>query len=403
MKDSPPPGGRLAKLPREALIALTLAVAYLAPIAATPERVLLDLAEMGVPGLREDYCGVRLFQDNYCRGNLLRCGAWARHWGVPYLSSESEYPQVATYVLGLPHRLGLRLAGKRLVLSAMMLAFLVALVATTQGLLTRLGKPRRWALLLCLPASLYFSAHRHDSMVAVSVAVSLLLLFEQRTRAAAAFLVLAMLTKWYPVLFAPLFVKYVYSQRRRVPWAEVGVGAGVLGLFVLQTLLWSGWDGLLAPYRFQLRVGDNEEAFFGLLRAFGLGAFAWKPAFALLQLSPLVLVFCVAVRTKEELLAGMALAVMAFICFGTRHSPQWLLWLTPLLVLAARSRTDLIVILVYDLLTFVYFPLGYDLYDSTWVFTAILTVHAGLRALILVRLGRRATWICRIRLRRAQV
>ena len=372
--------------------AAVLVAAFLALTSVAPEYMLPDLDSTSALRLKPDYQGIRLVVDNWDRDEHLRRGEWIRTSHAPYRGAPSEYPQVATYVFGILHLCGTSRQAARFAYSATMLASLLALLAATNVLLTMLGKPRAWLLLLCLPSALYFGASRYDALVAALVAASLLLLLNERGCGAMIFLALAVLTKWYPAVLAPLYLKYLHSRRGRLPWLEGAAGLVVIAMFMVQTLLWAGWEGLLAPYQRQSEISGNAESLCGLLQTFGLESLAWQTGFAVLQLSSLLLAAVVHVRTREHLLAAAAFAVMAFICCGIRHSPQWVLWVSPLLVLTARSRRDLVLIATYDLLTYLYFPLGYDLYEGTWAFTAILAVHACFRTVLLVRLGMRVAW-----------
>ena len=386
-----------ANWPNAILVAAVLTYACL--LVVTPERVLTGLAKRPGLGLRHDYGGVRLFQDNYDRDILIAYGAWLRFRRTPYKAIKSEYPQVATYLFGIPHLFGRRRPRKRFAFSMMALGFFLTLAASARLLLAMLDKPPARALLLCLPASLYFAANRHDVFAAAFVAVSLLLLFDERPSAAMVFLSFAILTKWYPAVLAPFYLAYVHRRSGRLPWRPALTCAGVLALFMVHTLCWAGPDGLLAPYRFQLKTSINAESFYGMLRwpdsPGWLKALAWPPAFLALQFAAVPLAFFLRIRTEQQLLETLALATLTFMLFGAVHSPQWLLWLNPLLILAAQTKRDIAVIAAYDLLTFVYFPLGYDLYDGTAIFNTILLVHGALRLLILYRLAARVAAIAR--------
>ncbi len=373
-------------------LALGLAVIYWAIIALTPERVLTGLGRVSALRLKPDYSGVRLIQDDFDRRLYIQYGAWLRYRRVPYLEIKSEYPQVATYLFGLPHLVATHPRAKRLAFSAMALCFWLALVAATSASLAALGKPRAWVLALCLPASLYFAANRFDVMAAAFVSFGMLLLVHTRPCAAMMFLAFAVLTKWYPAVLAPLMLRHWWVRRGRLPWAEAATGAGVLALFMGQTLLWAGVDGLLMPYRIQLAADGNAESFYSLLRTFGLGAAAWKPGFLALQFSAFALPAFARLETRQQLLDAGALAVMIFMCFANFYSPQWLLWVAPLLVLGARARADILVVAAFDLLTYIYFPLAYDLYGDTPVFTGVLVAHAAFRVFVLVRLAGRVEW-----------
>ncbi len=373
-------------------VATVFVGAYLAAVSCVPEYLLTDARSVRAWRPKADYEGIRFLVDYWDLDEHLQRGSWVRFGCAPYRDVKSEYPQVATYAFGVPHLLGASRDSRRFVYSAMMLAAMLGLLAATRALLARLGKPRARLLLLCLPSALYFAANRYDVLVAALVAASLLLLFDGRGCWALAVLGLAVLTKWYPAVLAPLYLAHLYTRRGRVPWREAAAGAGVIAALMLHTLWWAGWEGMLAPYKAQFGIGANAESLYGLLRTCGLSGPAWKWPFTALQFSVLLVAFLVRVRTRGQLLDAMAFAVMAFLSFSIRHSPQWILWISPLLVLTARGRADIAIVVVYDLLTYLYFPLGYDLYEGTRAWTAILVVHACFRVFLLARLGGRVAW-----------
>jgi len=140
-------------------------------------------------------------------------------------------------------------------------------------------------------------------------------------------------------------------------------------------------------------VYHSGESFYGLLlrpwMPGGIQALAWAPAFRLLQVAAVPVVLLLDIRTKQQLLDALALVTLCFACFSRVHSPQWMLWFVPLLIVGALSWTDLAILATYDLLTFVYFPLGYDLYDGRWPFTLVLVLHAGLRVGLIARVAAR--------------
>jgi hypothetical protein len=68
------------------------------------------------------------------------------------------------------------------------------------------------------------------------------------------------------------------------------------------------------------------------------------------------------------------------VLFAKFYSPQWILWVNPLLILAAKRRIDILPIVFLDIVTYIYFPISYDLFGYS---SAILTVCIVLKTLLL--------------------
>ncbi len=227
------------------------------------------------------------------------------------------------------------------------------------------GGLRSNGLLLLLPAALYYSLFRFDVIPTLLTAISLACLGRRHWLAAGAFLGLAALVKVYPVLLAPLMLRYLC-----VPGASDGRGwragflwlvgcGGVVAICLLPPLCLSGWEAVWAPYHYQL----NRNQFLwtaygyylplslstntalakgfrlGMLLVTGLGLAAWP------------------VRDLVSLLRRGAVVLIVFISVSVVFSPQWILWLAPfVLPLCPRSRLLTILVIALDLLTFLLWP-----------------------------------------------
>ena len=165
---------------------------------------------------------------------------------------------------------------------------------------------------------------------------------------------------------------------------------------MLPTLLAIGWEGFLIPYKFHLTRTGNPESLFHLLLVTltRLGLFQPEPllrkVFFLLQFAITPLCVFVRIDTWEKALRWSALAVICFILFAKFYSPQWILWFVPLLVLLARTRGEIAGIVVFDLVTFLYFPYIYYLEDKhpLW-FPGIIALKTALLGIWLWHLLRR--------------
>jgi len=213
-----------------------------------------------------------------------------------------------------------------------------------------------------LPACLYFTANRFDIVPALLTALGLACLGRRHLAASGMLIGLATLVKVYPVLIAPLILRYLFGNRRQA--AIWGLAFGItLGGFLAATVCLAGWEPTLAPYRLQLSRTLGPLTFFGPV---------WPASWAdntlpgkAIRLGSVVAVILLLTWPKLANLDGVlrrATAVLVvFVCFQVFYSPQWILWLMPLLVpLAARQRNLISLVICLDLVTYLTFPLVYD-------------------------------------------
>ena len=216
--------------------------------------------------------------------------------------------------------------------------------------------------LAVLPATLYFAVHRFDVVPALLTALSLACLARRRVIASGALLATAVMIKVYPVLLAPLILRYLSAERRPLLlWTAAG---GVTAAALLAPpLLLSGWEATVAPYRFQLSRAPEGWTLYGCVLpwflAEGLLGSAFRNGVALLAL----LALC---WRRPADLTGLrrrgAVVLLLFVSLQVFYSPQWIIWFTPFLVpLAGRNRSVLWLTVALDLLTYNSFPVVFDL------------------------------------------
>lgn len=268
-------------------------------------------------------------------------------------------------------RLWARLRGATRFYLAVMIACQLALVAVLRRGYGAGGRLASNGLLLLLPGAIYYTAYRFDILPALLTALSLACLGRRWVAASAALLGAAAMVKVYPVLLAPLVLRYLWEDRRgRAVW--VGAFAATVGAFLLPPLAASGWEAVWAPYRFQLaREPLLWNAYDYLLPKYleknDLRGTAFRLGCLGLSLAALALP---RVPDLGALLRRGAVVLIVFVCLSVFYSPQWILWLSPLLLPLATGRpvlTGLIVAL--DLVTFFTWPIRPDLWyeDVDWI------------------------------------
>lgn len=348
-----------------------------------------------------------LLEDAHDRGVYQQRGRWLAAGVAPYLREHSEYPELATWMLGLPYLAidhhvpegGYEQvhdeAGRRVVSQAerddlaadrdayfdafhvLMALGLLALFAATVANLRTLGAAPAWALLLFLPASLYFGFNRYDAVPAALVALALNLHLCGRTRASALVIGLGAMTKWYPILLLPLLCAHGVRARRAEgqDWGPAlfgglivpGLIAGAVCLTLLcVTFVWDGGGIEAATYAYKHHAarGVNQSSILAALTRPDRWAVvapqaqaSLSPVFTALQFLPAALLALLPIRSREALLSGCLLVVVGFVTFSKVFSPQWILWIAPIAILLVPGRPVLLALLVaLELLLYLQLP-----------------------------------------------
>jgi hypothetical protein len=216
------------------------------------------------------------------------------------------------------------------------------------------------AALLVLPGALFFSLNRYDILPALLTAVALACVGRGRLTASAVALALAALLKVYPVLLAPLVLRYVATDWRR--------GLGWCAAFGLTLLVGGGWPllvgqdlvAVLGPYRFQLsREGQPfMMMLYGWVLPGGLASGMAGKVFRLGTVAAALALFC---WRRPGGLASVvrrgAVVVILFANLSVFYSPQWIIWFSPLLLPLVRLHRRLAWgVIALDLVTYLTYP-----------------------------------------------
>ncbi len=219
------------------------------------------------------------------------------------------------------------------------------------------------SLLLLLPGTLFFTLNRFDILPALFTALALACLGRKRVTAAAVCLGLATLVKVYPVLFAPLILRYLLPERKSA--IRFAIIYAVTGMLAFTPLLFGDdWTAVWGPYHFQMtRPPEIGTTAYGCVLpdylAHGLGG-------ALFRVGSLAAVMGAMLATPISSLASLlrrcTLVLMVFVSLAVFYSPQWLLWFAPLLLPLVRfHRRAGISIVALDAVTYLYFPFWFFL------------------------------------------
>lgn len=242
-------------------------------------------------------------------------------------------------------------------------ACLLALIAVCRAGYDPKGRLSSSGLLLLLPGSLYFTFNRFDIVPALCVALSLASLGRRRPAASGFFLALGALVKVYPAVLVPLLLRYLWPDSRAMAkWTLAFVATGVV--FTLTPLLREGRQAIEAPYRNQVyRRGDVEPKWtaYGYIlperladndftgRTFRLGSLVLAAGLLCIRRLP----------DLESLVRRGGVLLVVFVTLPVFYSPQWILWLAPLLLPLTRCQRGLApLIFALDVLSFGTWPAG---------------------------------------------
>jgi hypothetical protein len=276
---------------------------------------------------------------------------------VPYRDFAPEYPPLALPVFAAPSLVDV---DYRTGFEVLMLACgvaMVALVAAAGASWWRLGLVAAFPLLL---GSVVLT--RYDLWPAALTAGALAAFVSGRDRIGAGTLGLAVAAKLYPAVLVPVAAVWIWRRRgRREARAAVAVFAGALALAFVPFLvvapggvmdsvagqldrplqIESLWASVLIVLHNTAgldveMVGSHGSQNVGGLLGEATGVVASMVAAAVLVV--LWVAFARGPMERERLLRYSAAAVVAFVALGKVLSPQFLIWLLPLVPLVGGRR-----------------------------------------------------------------
>jgi len=349
---------------------------------------------------------------------------------VPYRDFKLEYPPGALPMFAIPgfarpakgHTLAPRFT--RTFETLMWICGAIALCA--MALVTLALRESPWApLLFTAVAPLALGSvilTRFDLWPAALVAAAVAALVSEKVRIGHALLGVGVAAKIYPAVLVPLAVTYVWKRHgRREALVCLAWAVGVLAVIFLPFVVIAP-GGVWHSVSFQLgRPLQVESLGASLLlaahHAFGVGitgdtshgsqnlvggtADLLGAASTVAQALLLIWIWTGFARgraTKDALVRAVAVAVCAFVAFGKVLSPQFLIWLLPLvpLVRGRRGVWASTLLLASLVLTQIWFPFRYyrlaEHFEAglSWVLLARNLTLVALTAVLLISLRRAA-------------
>ncbi|POM26323.1 Mannosyltransferase (PIG-M) [Actinomadura rubteroloni] len=271
---------------------------------------------------------------------------------VPYLDSFAgdsihyvEYPVLSGFFMQvtawLAHPFGADARGMAFYRITVGLLAVLAIVAVLATAYAAGRRSLRTGLMVALSPALLLTAYINWDLLAVALAAVALWAWSARRPALAGVLLgLAIAAKFYPLLFlGPLVLLCVRAGQYRALGRLLAGTAGAW-LVVNVPIMVLSWDGWLEFYRFSQERGIDWGSVFFYLRDHGVPQAAERDTlnllgtgtFLVLAAGIAVLALCAPRRPRLPQL--LLLVLVAFMLPNKVWSPQYVLWLLPLVVLA---------------------------------------------------------------------
>jgi Glycosyltransferase family 87 len=287
---------------------------------------------------------------------------------VPYRDFSVEYPPGALPVFVLPALGGAHGETYRRRFEALMALLGELMIVGVAVALVAVGAGKRWLVTgLCFAALAPLLLgpvvlSRFDLWPAALVAAALAALVRDRLRIGHVALGAAVAAKLYAAVLVPIALVYVWRRKgRREALRCGGLLVGVVALAFVPFLVIAShgvWDSLWTQASRPLQIESlgaslllvshhvlgtavTMETSHGSQNLAGTAADSFAVAQAILQLSALVAIWVLFARgaaTRTRLLFASAAALVAFVALGKVLSPQFLIWLIPVVPLLRGRR-----------------------------------------------------------------
>ena len=267
------------------------------------------------------------------------------------------------------------------------LLFIPLVVAVIATALTVRRRPWDAAMFALAPGVLFAATINWDLLPLAFAGLALLLWSRNRPFAAGLLLGLAVAAKFYPVLFLGAFLVLTIRTGKWRAFAALVGGTVLTWLMVNIPFIVGNLDGWAFFYSFSQKRGQDFGSFWFALTEMELPS---VPSDALNTVATgCFLLMCIAIavlalraKRRPRLAQLLFLIIAAFAVTNKVYSPQYVLWLIPLAVLARPRWRDFIIWQVGELIYFAavwWFLVGYGNADQKgltqqWYAVAII-VH----------------------------
>jgi hypothetical protein len=182
--------------------------------------------------------------------------------------------------------------------------------------------------------------------------------------AGAIWLGIALALKGYALFMLPALCVFVLHRRGLVAAVRVTIIA-IAPMIASFAVVYgvAGWEGVTSPFRFHLvREFNWESSYDALNYVLGTELQATQIPFVPLALQALASLAAAGMRPRsfDDLVNATIFATVGYVTFSVFYSPQFLLWLLPI-VSFANSRMMIVLAVLLAWVTYAYFPVAWDL------------------------------------------
>jgi len=333
---------------------------------------------------------ILLYQSVPDNQDLLRyfeSSAWVVGDGQLYVSVFSEYPLLANLLFASVRTLNALAGGNFLGFSILWISLSACVTGYTchtalQFIHARFPLRNDWwaALAWLSPGILFFSVMRFDIYPALATLLMLIHLSRRQNTQAAIYLGIAISLKGYALIFLPaiaLFLHINQGIREAFRFCLLALALPLLSLLIV--LSYADWQALLSPFQFHAQRAYNADSIYLLLHQLtgtNINDPSWQQLPKALQVFWVILPFWLKPSSFNELIETLTLVLLGVMSFSVFYSPQFAIWLLPIISLSAATRST-IWLLVYSLATIGYFLVAGNQEPSTLLL--LITVLAILR------------------------
>lgn len=287
---------------------------------------------------------------------------------IPYLQSKLEYPVLIGAMMELGRRLVVlfngtsqpNASGAQMLASAQLFMGVTAVMIFLLFVVlvwSQLHMHRPWDALMIAasPAILTAGLINWDALPVALTSLTLLAWARKRPMVAGILLGLAISAKLYPLLlFVPLFALTIRTGKWRdfAVFTGTAVGSWVAVNLPVFLLTPSGW---LYFWTFNVDRGADLGSLWYALELAGFHLPGLSIVIAALMVAGSLGIIALMLRApyRPRFAQGIFLIVVLFLVFNKVYSPQYVLWLLPLLVLARPKWLDWVVFTVFETIYFV--------------------------------------------------
>ena len=308
---------------------------FLSPITGV-FLIVAGLVGAAIVYLVEKKFGNGLASDTYDIHVYFTSARWAIDGGRLYREVTSEYPLFANIIFAalrylgyLCHHIGFYTFYGLWVTSACFV-YLCAVYRIARDI-TMLA-----ALTWLAPGPIYFALLRYDVYPAAATLMFLFAVRDTDYVKGAIWLGMAIALKGYALFLLPAYCVFMANQRG-FP-AAIKVGALAVAPFILSllaTLSFAGWEGVVAPFKFHaIRTLNGDFTYDAINYLFGAPVISkgsearWVGQS--LQVGCALAAAAMRPRSFEDLINSFLFAVLGFMSFSVFYSPQFVLWILPL-------------------------------------------------------------------------